>query len=165
MTVSRTGYFQFPLCLLAFRSDHKDRLQHIVSYCLCEHAQRLIRTSVDVIWHSALCEAGEFLHVDIGSYDATTERWKVAREFVRHWESRYGRDASLRISTSLLWEALNNTGLNYREFSILCAINSVIGNRRSVPRRITEPSIRVRAAGFKSWKVANRELARDAASR
>jgi hypothetical protein len=60
-----------------------------------------------------------------------------------------------------LWEAHYNTGLTYREFSVLCAINSVIGNRRAAPRRITEPSIRVRAAGFKSWKVANCELARD----
>jgi hypothetical protein len=56
-----------------------------------------------------------------------------------------------------LWEAHDNTGLTYREFSILCAINSVIGNKRSVAIRITEPSIRVRAAGFKSWKVANVE--------
>jgi len=56
---------------------------------------------------------------------------------------------------------LNNTGLNYREFSILCAINSVIGKLRSRPRRITEPNILARAAGFKSWKVAKRELARD----
>src|SRR5262249_23514584 len=74
---------------------------------------------------------------------------------------RNGKDASIRISTALLWEAHNNTGVTYREFSILCAINSVIGNRCFSPRRITEPSIRVRAAGYKSWTVANRELARD----
>ena len=61
----------------------------------------------------------------------------------------------------LLREAHNNTGVTYREFSILCAINSVIGKERFIPKRITEPSIRVRAAGYKSWKVAQCELASD----
>lgn len=37
---SNSGYFQFPLCLLAFRDDYKKRLQHIVSYCVCEQARR-----------------------------------------------------------------------------------------------------------------------------
>jgi hypothetical protein len=161
MTGRSTGYFHFPLCLLAFRKDYKDRLQHIVSYCLCEHAQRLIRTSANVPWDTALDAAAKFLKVNIGSAEATTNRWKAASRFVCQWQNRYGRDASVRIATALLWEAHDNTGLTYREFSILCAINSVIGKRRSVPRRITEPSIRVRAAGFKSSEVATRERARD----
>jgi hypothetical protein len=161
MTQRSTGYFQFPLCLLAFRSDYKDRLQHIVCYCLCEHAQWLNRNSANTSEDAALEEAAKFLHVSVPSRDATIDRWKAATRFIRQWQGRYGRDASVRIATALLWEAHNNTGLTYREFSILCAINSVIGKRRSVPRRITEPSIRVRAAGFKSWKVANPELARD----
>jgi hypothetical protein len=158
MSERSTGYFQFPLCLLGFRSDYKDQLQHIISYCLCEHAQRLSRSSANAPGNTALCEAAKFLHVNIGSHDAAIWRWKAATRFIRQWENRYGRDASIRIATALLWEAHNNTGLTYREFSILCAINSVIGNRRSTPRRITEPSIRVRAAGFKSWTIANREL-------
>lgn len=49
-------------------------------------------------------------------------------------------------------------GVTYREFSIICAINSIIGEKQRAPRRITEPSIRVRAAGFKSWNVARAEL-------
>jgi hypothetical protein len=157
VTVHSKGYFHFPLCLLAFRSDYKDRLQHVVSYCLCERAQPLNRTSTGVPENTALYEAAKFLHVNISSPEANIHRWKAATRFIRQWEGRYGRDASVRIATSLLWEAHDNTGLTYREFSILCAINSVIGNKRSVAIRITEPSIRVRAAGFKSWKVANVE--------
>jgi hypothetical protein len=157
VTAHSTGYFQFPLCLLAFRNDYKDRLQHIVCYCLCEHAQRLNRNSGNAPEDAALEEAAKFLHVNVPSPEVTIDRWKAATRFIRQWQGRYGRDASVRIATALLWEAHNNTGLTYREFSILCAINSVIGNRRSVPRRITEPSIRVRAAGFKSSKVANIE--------
>ncbi len=159
------SYFQFPLCLLGFRSDYKNRLQHIVSYCLCEHARRLNRTSADACDKTALDEAARFLHVNIASYDAAIQRWQFATTFIRQWENRYGRDAFVRIATALLWEADNNTGLTYREFSILCAINSVIGNRRSRPIRMTEPSIRIRAAGYKSWRVANQELARDQSRR
>jgi hypothetical protein len=157
VNVRSTGYFHFPLCLLAFRSEYKDRLRHIVSYCVCEHEQRLIRASADVPGNTALFEAAKFLNVNLGSPDAAIHSWKAATRFIHQWQGRYGRDASVRIATALLWEAHDNTGLTYREFSILCAINSVIGKRRSVPRRITEPSIRVRAAGFKSWKVANVE--------
>jgi hypothetical protein len=158
MNKGNAGFFHFPLCLLAFRTDYKDRLQHIVSYCLCEHAQRLNRTSPNLSGNNALSEAARFLNVNIGSHEATTQKWKSATNFILQWEKRYGRDASIRIATALLWEAHDNTGVTYREFSILCAINSVIGKRRNSPRRITEPSIRVRAAGFKSWTVANRTL-------
>lgn len=158
------GYFQFPLCLLSFCSNDKDRLQHIVAYCLCNQALRLSRTSPDCE-NIPLHDAAKFLHVKVPSVDAVIRRRKGATAFVRQWEGRYGRDASVRIATTLLWEAHDNTGLSYREFSILCAINSVIGKRRSRPIRITEPRIRVRAAGYKSWSVANREMARDEARR
>lgn len=161
MSNRRIGYFQFPLCLLAFGSDYKDRLQHIVSYCLCEHAKWLNRNlsgaSADTPSQTALYEAATFLHVNVASLEATVERWKLVSWFIEGWEERFGKDASVRIATTLLWEAHNNTGLTYREFSILCAINSVIGNR-STPMRITERTIRIRAAGYKSLTVVKREL-------
>ena len=164
MSNRHIGYFHFPLCLLAFGSDYKDRLQHIVSYCLCEHALRLNRklnrAFADIPSQTALCEAATFLHVNMASNHATVERWKLANWFIEGWEERFGKDASVRIATTLLWEAHNNTGVTYREFSILCAINSVIGDR-SAPIRITERTIRIRAAGYKSSTVLRREVDRD----
>jgi len=163
MSNRRVGYFQFPLCLLAFGSDYKDRLQHIVSYCLCEHARwlsrKLNRASSDTVSQTELCKAATFLHVNMSSHVATIERWRLASWFIEGREERYGKDALVRIATNLLWEAHSNAGLTYREFSILCAINSVIGKRHCKPMRITESSIRVRAGGYKSWTVLNRELA------
>jgi hypothetical protein len=155
------GYFQFPLCLLAFGEDYKERLQSIVSYGVCEQARRRNPKFPRSARNGSLDEAASFLGVTIGSHDSTIRRWKEAARFVSQWESRYGKDARVRIATSLLWEAHNNSGVSYREFSILCAINSIIGNGRFVPKRITEPSIRVRAAGFKSWKIARLELPSD----
>jgi hypothetical protein len=158
---SSHGYFQFPLCLLALDGDYKQRLQCIVSYCLYEQAKRTNPKFPRSARNGSLDEAANFLGVSIGSYDSKISRWREADSFVQLWEQRHGKDARVRIATSLLWEAHNNTGVSYREFSILCAINSIIGKRRSVPRRITEPSVRVRAAGFKSWNVAKSELPSD----
>jgi hypothetical protein len=150
------GYFQFPLSLLAFGEDYKDRLRHIVAYCLCEEARRKNPKFLKSARKASLNNAASFLGVTIGSHDSTIRQWKVATSFVSEWQGRYGKDAVVRIGTTLLWEAHSATGLTYREFSVLCAINSIIGSR-SIPMRITEPSIRVRAAGFKSWKVAQSE--------
>jgi hypothetical protein len=161
---SNTGYFQFPLCLLAFGSDYKDRLQHIVSYCVCERAQRLSHSFM-ASDDPGMDRGASFLKVNIGSREATIDRWQSATRFIEIWEERHGRDALVRIATKLLWEAHNDTGLSYREFSLLCAINSIIGYRRFRPIRITEDSIRVRAAGYKSWTVAHREVACDKSRR
>jgi hypothetical protein len=156
--MGKRGYFQFPLCLLAFGKDYKDRLETIVSYCLCEQASRTNPKFPRSAQIDSLDEAATFLAVEFGSYEDTINRWKAADSFVRQWERRYGKDARVRIATSLLWEAHNSSGLSYREFSILCAINSAIGSR-STPVRITEPSVRARAAGFKSWNICAGETA------
>lgn len=158
---SNRGYFQFPLCLLAFGEDYKQRLQYIVSYCLYEQAKRTNPKFPRSARNGSLDEAANFLGVSTRSHNSTITRWKGADSFVCRWERHYGKDARVRIATSLLWEAHNNSGVSYREFSILCAINSIIGNRRFVPKRITEASIRVRAAGFKSWTNARLELPAD----
>jgi len=99
--------------------------------------------------NASLGQAATFLGVTIGSHDGTIRRWKEADSFVCQRERRYGKDALVQIGTVLLWEAHSDTGLTYREFSVLCAINSIFGSR-STPLRITEPSIRVRASGFES---------------
>ena len=154
------GYFQFPLCLLAFGKDYKERLEYIVSYCLYEQARRTNAKFSRPAGKTSLDAAATFLGVTIGSHQSTTFRWKEADRFVCGWEQRNGKDALVRIGTTLLWEAYNATGVTYREFSLLCAINSIIGSR-STPMRITEPSILIRAAGFKSWKIAKTELLSD----
>ena len=96
------GYFQFPLCLLRFGKDDKDRLEHIVSYCLCEQVRRTNPKFPRSARDASLDEAATFLGVTIGSHDATINRWKGADRFLCQWERRYGKDARVRIATSLL---------------------------------------------------------------
>src|SRR5436190_17228520 len=149
----KRGYFQFPLCLLAFGEDYKQRLQHLMSYCVYEQAKRSNPKFPRSARNRLLDEAATFLRVPIGSHENRMRQWKEADSFVREWEQRYGKDANVRIGTSLLWEAKDDSGVSYREFSILCAINSIIGKRRSIPKLITVPSVQARAAGFKSWDL------------
>src|SRR5262245_37858862 len=100
MAAHRTGYFQFPLCLLGFRSDYRDRLQFIVSHCLGEHAPRLHRINANVPDETMLYEAAEFLNCSIGSPEVTIHNWETATQFIRQWQVRYGRDACVRIATA-----------------------------------------------------------------
>ena len=136
------GYFHFPLCLLSFEPK-SDRLPSIVSYCVVEHAETKTNAGIKA--------SANFLFVNLSSIDATRKRWQIARDLVLRHEEVHGRDPFVRISTELLWEC-HKGKLSYRDFSILCAINSQIGSKKH-PVRITQPSIRVRAAGYKSWRV------------
>src|SRR5512132_10658 len=91
--MSEKGYFQFPLCLLAFREDYKERLQHIVSYCLCEQARRTNRRFPKSARIASLNHAATFLDVTIGwQHDNIISEWKEANGFVCQWEGRYGKD-------------------------------------------------------------------------
>src|SRR5439155_3469510 len=101
----------------------------IGSYCLCEQARRTNPKFPRSARKTSLDEAADFLGVTIGSHESTICRWKEADRFVCEWERRNGKDALVRIGTTLLWEAYNGTGVSYREFSVLCAINSMIGSR------------------------------------
>lgn len=151
------GYFQFPLCLLALSEHYKERLQTIVSYCLFKEAGRKNPRFPKSRAVASLDQAAIFFGFTIAWHEFVASKWEEANRFVRQWEARHGKDAFVRIGATLWSEAHDNTGLTYREFSVLCAINSIIGNR-SAPTRITEPRIRVRAAGFKSWNVVKSEL-------
>jgi hypothetical protein len=62
------GYFQFPLSLLAFGEDYKDRLRHIVAFCLCEEAKRRNPKFLKFARNASLNTAASFLGVTIGSH-------------------------------------------------------------------------------------------------
>src|SRR5947208_1451885 len=87
------GYFQFPLCLLGFRKDYKERLQYIVSYCLHEQARRMKSAR-----SPSLNQAATFFGVTIRClHDDVIDQWKEANAFVHEREGRYGKDPFVRI--------------------------------------------------------------------
>lgn len=144
------NYFQFPLCLLAYLEREHERLSAIIDYNVVNYAKKKPGSTK----RDAIHTAAEVLGV---TYQKTprshiVQRWKAASEFVERFELRHGKDARVRIASSLLWDCYNGE-LQYREFCVLCALNSIIG-KTTAPKRVTQPSIRVRAAGYKSWSVA-----------
>jgi hypothetical protein len=88
--MAESGYFQFPLCLLAFGKNYKQRLQIIVNYCVCEQARRTNPKFPKSGRKGSLDEAANFLSVKIGTYNDTISRWKEANDFVCQWERCYG---------------------------------------------------------------------------
>ena len=140
------GYFHFPLCLLAYGDDEKKRLHFIISYNVVTFA----RGSGKKLTLESLEAAQEALGVACEDPFAHENRWAHADPFVQRRERAHGKDAFVRIGCQLVWDCLSGA-LSYREFSLLCALNSVLG-RTKRPKRITQPSLRVRAAGYKSWK-------------
>lgn len=140
-------YFQFPLCLLAYGQDKNERIDAIVSHNVVSFAIR----EGNAVTRKFLKKSQDALDVSCPDPMAHEHRWSNAQAFVRDRERAYGNDALVRIGAELVWDCKKGA-LSFREFSLLCALNSVIGGSRK-PKRVTEPSLRVRAAGYKSWKV------------
>jgi len=149
------NYFQFPLCLLAFGTDEKKRLRAIIDYNVVEYASKQVGSKS----RKSLATAAATLNINYPNVSLATEQWKRAKTYVENFELRHGRDAFVRIGSNIFWECYK-ASLTYRDFSIICALNSIIGASKR-PKRVTEPSIRVRAAGYKSWDVLKAEVPED----
>jgi hypothetical protein len=147
------AYFQFPLCLLSYGEHEKERLRAIIDYNVVDYAIKKLGNKKK----KSLLTSAEILGVSYGDISSALPSWREARDYVERYESRHGTDALVRIGAALLWDCRKGA-LSYREFSILCAINSIIGRSKS-PKRVTQPAVRVRAAGYKSWSVATAEAA------
>jgi hypothetical protein len=149
------NYFQFPLCLLTYGKHERERMSAIIDYSIVNYSKKKLGSTK----RDAIDTAAEVLCVNYQNTPLShiVEQWKEVSEFVERFESRHGKDARVRIASSLLWDSYKG-GLAYREFSVLCALNSILGKTTS-PKRVTQPSLRVRAAGYKSWNVAIAEAA------
>lgn len=92
------------------------------------------------------------LGVKIASLRDTDAKHSAAAKFAVEQETLRGTASpSVRIRTNYLWEARKGTGVTYREFAVLCAVYSVIGDKKG-PVRITRDAIRARVLGYPSAK-------------
>jgi hypothetical protein len=147
------AYFQFPLCLLGYGKHEKERLNAIIDHNVVSYAKKKLGSTR----RDAVETAAEVLGVHLGSAAASVRCWQETNSFMERFELRHGRDAQVRVASLLLWDCYKGQ-LAYRDFSVLCAINSIMGRSKS-PKRVTQPAVRVRAAGYKSWSVATAEAA------
>jgi hypothetical protein len=168
---SNGTFFTFPLCLLAIPAQNeKHRLQLIVSHALRRagdkgniHTDDVRRYIVehDVSGYNNKSEAHQTLirgaiicRVDLLHLPSTAESLRQCNLFVDEHQRRYGSDALVFISTELFWGCHNADEPSFREFTLLCAINSICGLKSPpAPVLIRRTMLIARQLGFKSPAV------------
>lgn len=168
------AYFQFPLCLLAYGPDVQTRLTAIVGYCAVTAGRQFTakteRYQINAIVetfriekrprdfaeaddaHREILVGMHMLNVENGSIARMLEGHRLADAYRQQMEQDFGAFPTVRIRTTYLWEARSGFGMSYREFSTLCAVYAVIGNKEE-PVRICRDRIRAGALGYKSAKM------------
>lgn len=159
-------YFQFPICLIALPvTPWEDRMATIISYSILEFGvanEILTRVSGQPYagGREKTEKAMEALRARLkfsgGSFDAMTERWAVAEKHLAGYRSAFpGSVGLVRLRNDLCFDAKDADGIDERQFRILAAIYSAIGNcavkQVSVQQIIHRSAGCVSRAVFDSW--------------
>ena len=173
--MSESTYFQFPLYALAYGKEPRQRLGELISFCCVEvgykesagmtlaekkmkadklnHKPGGFRQSNDA--HLSLVIGMLKLNVGHGVAQTILEEHERLSGFIRSMNSRHGYSPYVRIRSDLFWEARKGD-MDYRRFSVLCAIYSVIGSKDYC--RVTRGRIISGALGYKSAAMMTPEV-------
>ena len=172
------AYFQLPLSCLAYGGpDHKQRLHAIIDWCIMDRANdistketkaALILKIEDVkrdslpaefsrnrLDHLAIVAARMMLRITGGNISGTMATAESVSSFIATFERVNGRSPTVRIRNDLLWDCVHGS-MTYRDFSVLCAIYSVIG-AKEYPVIITRDRIIAGQLGYKSPSIMTPE--------
>ena len=169
-------FFTFPLCVLAMPlANEKQILMHMVSHSL-ERAgagdgaeeidSKRIREYVlehENIGYSQSARHDQFIrgaiitNVKLGWIITTINECDAANRFVAEHERKHGKDPLVFIAAELFWSCHNDQDFSFREFSTACAVNSVIGFKKT-PVIIRRSMIIARQLGYKTPQVMAAEL-------
>jgi hypothetical protein len=171
--VSDQKYHSFPLSALTFGKDADDRAHGILQYSLVETGDRIcadkdgteLQEEVDrrdkgdlpddyyrSREHNCYVLGCKFFGLNKGSAEWSRRRHTELSDFIEKNECKFGRAPIVRIAHDYLWQVISGRGMSYREFSVLCGIYAIIGNKQ-YPVRITNDRIRAAAMGYSSNKV------------
>lgn len=163
-------FFTFPLPLLYPMEPPKRTLFRILSFCVADIgvrsaadldegvAEKIIERCVetegfdeDDALHRQIVLGCERLNASCKDIDALIEGREGAIEIVNLMEKAIGASPLVFIGAELFWECYRGE-MPYREFTVLCAVNSVIG-QKTTPQLIRRTLLLARAAGFKKPTV------------
>lgn len=173
-------YFQFPVCALAFGENEDERLNTILDYAVVEAGstiwRKMLQDERQRLWnqwtrpgdapkdidlnnktHLAAMAGAETIGITYHNFSGLITRHAAMKKFHTAFVARHEKDATVRIRKDWLFKARDRRGLTYREFMVLTAIYSVIGNKDE-PVLITQDVIRARALGYKTAAVMAVEL-------
>jgi hypothetical protein len=164
-------YFQFPLALLAYGSSKSERLNAIVDLC-CVNAGKKQMQTFDESCTMAMAEALQnppagldlekedhlilalgmkILNITGGDANRMIKAAAAAEKFLRDHDGRQGASPFVRVGSSIFWEAYKEQ-FDYRTFSVLCAVNAIIGSKPYC--RLTRGRIINAQLGYKSAAVS-----------
>ena len=165
-------FFEFPLCCLAYPTNDKLKLGMIISYCIVEHSKK-IQTDIDERideyagnipngfnkkskGDKQLLLACEELGITSGDMNHTKQNHSILSRHIYNYEFKHGKDSYCRIGKKLSFETRDGE-FPYRLFSVLCAIQSIIGKTAKF-KRLTKERIRYASIGYKSKVIAQKEI-------
>jgi hypothetical protein len=163
----------FPLALLAMPEPEKDRLQVIISHAIeragagsdIEDARvdEYIRQKPGTGYaphrkdHQTIIRGAIVLNVQVGHLPSTLGWCQEAKQFARALDAKHGLGPLVFISSELFWSCHNEDSPTFRDFSVLCGVNSIIGFRKT-PVLIRRGMVIARQLGYKSPAVMAAEL-------
>jgi len=176
--MAENNYFQFPLCALAYGQTVHARLNSMLDYGLVDKGWKLFsKLSVEqqkqfltkarqsrkipndcntADWsHRGALYGAEIIGVTIHSLLPTVERYQQLHVHVTDFEKLHGRDALVRIKRGWLFDTRDCKGITYREFSVLCAIYSAIGDKELAI--VTRDRIRRCSLGYRTAAIMQAE--------
>jgi len=168
-------FFTFPLCVLAMPLAEKQILMHIISHALDragENAEVIDKTRIlkyvsehGSIGYNGSDEHDKFIrgaivtNVKLGWIKTTVDECAAVKRFVDEHQRKHGTDPLVFIAAELFWSCNDdNQDFSFRGFSTACAVNSVIGFKKT-PVIIRRAMIIARQLGdtFESWTSQNGE--------
>lgn len=149
------NFFQFPLCLLAEPRNFTELLNRCFEFGVAHYLDKQ-----EPGW-AASKESREAAHARArpvigftgGAPARAIEVHKSVSDFEREWKSAGRKTCWVRLRTDILFDVRNNEVLSERDWRVLCAVFSAIGDKPMV--RIGWKGIQSRAAGWLTPPPAN----------
>jgi hypothetical protein len=109
--------------------------------------------------HDQFIRGAIITNVKLGWISTTINECDAVNRFVGEHERKHGKDPLVFIAAELFWSCHDdNQDFSFREFSTACAVNSVIGFKKT-PVIIRRAMIIARQLGYKTPQVMASELA------
>lgn len=160
-------FFVFPLELIYPTENFQNTLKRIVSFCVLDVgeniAENIHENAIEDMLsrkqmpddydeedeaHRHVTLGCERLKVNAGSVRNILSGAEEAEKIISTAQQVNGESALVFIGAELLWECLAGK-MSYRDFTVICAVNSVLGKDGS-PQLVRRSLLLARAAGFKT---------------
>ncbi len=169
-------FFQFPLCLLSISKDKEEIISSIISYCIVEKAlsykydvldieefgfdedtiqDELFDYDIDNPLHNKVLKSANFFGLELGSIGRNIKTYEKVSKYISDFQIRNGKDSYAAIGKELAFDC-RDKGFNFEQFKILCAINSIVGQKKKFVR-ITYDRIKYAMHGYRSKTIYEKE--------